>query len=229
MRACTNAFGRYALSAYRLREHVDHLLDLSFSRIGAVVGSVRQLPVCVSNTPRCCSAAHGREPPTRDRGVGRSTARPRVEGCEDEEAIGSCCWSATRRITAVPVFKRIPKGQAMMRARSITCGFWCAGDRRRIRGASAFGRTGPCRALWQLDVFASLRGATEQSASLLDCFLLAMTMDVATFRGMRTPMPASGTWSLQDTGADVLVEQVMPTTPGDLRAPHQVVLASLVV
>ena len=39
--------GRFALSAYRLREHVDHLLDLSFTaRIGTLlVGSVRQLPV----------------------------------------------------------------------------------------------------------------------------------------------------------------------------------------
>ena len=45
--------GRYALSAYRLREHVDHLLDLSFTaRIGTLlVGSVRQLPVCIGDTP----------------------------------------------------------------------------------------------------------------------------------------------------------------------------------
>ena len=37
--------GRYALSAYRLREHVDHLLDLSFTaRIGTLmVGSVRRI------------------------------------------------------------------------------------------------------------------------------------------------------------------------------------------
>ena len=39
--------GRFVLSAYRLREHVDHLLDLSFTaRIGTLlVGSVRQLPI----------------------------------------------------------------------------------------------------------------------------------------------------------------------------------------
>ena len=43
--------GRFVLSAYRLREHVDHLLDLSFTaRIGTLlVGSVRQLPVCVGD------------------------------------------------------------------------------------------------------------------------------------------------------------------------------------
>ncbi len=44
--------GRFVLSAYRIREHVDHLLDLSFTaRIGTLlVGSVRQLPVCVGDT-----------------------------------------------------------------------------------------------------------------------------------------------------------------------------------
>src|SRR6476661_505725 len=44
--------GRFVLSAYRLREHVDHMLDLSFTaRIGTLlVGSVRQLPVCIGDT-----------------------------------------------------------------------------------------------------------------------------------------------------------------------------------
>ena len=37
--------GRFVLSAYRLREHIDHLLELSFTaRVGTLlVGSVRQL------------------------------------------------------------------------------------------------------------------------------------------------------------------------------------------
>ena len=45
--------GRFVLSAYRLREHVDHLLDLSFTaRIGTLlVGSVRQLPILIGETP----------------------------------------------------------------------------------------------------------------------------------------------------------------------------------
>ena len=36
--------GRFVLTAYRLREHVDHLLDLSYTaRIGTLLdGSVRQ-------------------------------------------------------------------------------------------------------------------------------------------------------------------------------------------
>src|SRR5215472_12734450 len=41
--------GRFVLSAYRLREQVDHLLELSFTaRIGTLlVGSVRQLPIAL--------------------------------------------------------------------------------------------------------------------------------------------------------------------------------------
>ena len=66
--------GRFVLSAYRLREHVDHLLDLSFTaRIGTLlVGSVRQLPVCIGDTPALMLGPLTVEPPFRSRGVGRT-------------------------------------------------------------------------------------------------------------------------------------------------------------
>lgn len=66
--------GRFALSAYRLREHVDHLLELSFTaRIGTLlVGSVRQLPICVGNTKALLLGPLTVEPPFRSRGVGRA-------------------------------------------------------------------------------------------------------------------------------------------------------------
>jgi predicted N-acetyltransferase YhbS len=66
--------GRFVLSAYRLREHVDHLLELSFTaRIGTLlVGSVRQLPVCIGDTPALLLGPLTVEPPFRDRGVGRA-------------------------------------------------------------------------------------------------------------------------------------------------------------
>ena len=66
--------GRFVLSAYRLREHVDHLLDLSFTaRIGTLlVGSVRQLPVCIGDTPALLLGPLTVEPPFRSRGVGRA-------------------------------------------------------------------------------------------------------------------------------------------------------------
>ncbi|MDB5486072.1 MAG: GCN5-related N-acetyltransferase [Tardiphaga sp.] len=65
--------GRYVLSAYRLREHVDHRLDLSFTaRIGTLlVGSVRQLPIRIGQTPALMLGPLTVEPPFRSRGVGR--------------------------------------------------------------------------------------------------------------------------------------------------------------
>src|SRR5437868_14114396 len=66
--------GRFVLSAYRLREHIDHRLDLSFTaRIGTLlVGSVRQLPVLVGETPALLLGPLTVEPPFRQRGVGRA-------------------------------------------------------------------------------------------------------------------------------------------------------------
>jgi predicted N-acetyltransferase YhbS len=65
--------GRYALSAYRLREHVDHRLDLSLTaRIGTLlVGSVRQLPIRIGTTEALMLGPLTVEPPFRSRGVGR--------------------------------------------------------------------------------------------------------------------------------------------------------------
>src|ERR1700732_584140 len=66
--------GRYVLSAYRLREHVDHLLDLSFTaRIGTLlVGSVRQLPILIGETKALLLGPPAVGPPFRGRGVGRA-------------------------------------------------------------------------------------------------------------------------------------------------------------
>ena len=66
--------GRFVLSAYRLREHVDHLLELSFTaRIGTLlVGSVRQLPICIGDTKALLLGPLTVEPPFRGRGVGRA-------------------------------------------------------------------------------------------------------------------------------------------------------------
>jgi predicted N-acetyltransferase YhbS len=66
--------GRFVLSAYRLREHVDHLPDLSFTaRIGTLlVGSVRQLPILIGDTKALMLGPLTVEPPFRGRGVGRA-------------------------------------------------------------------------------------------------------------------------------------------------------------
>src|SRR3979411_1798325 len=66
--------GRFVLSAYRLREHVDHLLDLSFTaRIGTLlVGSVRQLPILIGDTKALMLGPLTVERPFRRPGVGRA-------------------------------------------------------------------------------------------------------------------------------------------------------------
>jgi len=65
--------GRFVLSAYRLREHVDHRLDLSFTaRIGTLlVGSVRQLPICIGDAKALMLGPLTVEPPFRSHGIGR--------------------------------------------------------------------------------------------------------------------------------------------------------------
>ena len=65
--------GRHARTSYRLREKVAYRLDLSFTaRIGTLlVGSVRQLPICIGDTPALMLGPLTVEPPFRKRGVGR--------------------------------------------------------------------------------------------------------------------------------------------------------------
>jgi predicted N-acetyltransferase YhbS len=107
--------GRFALSAYRLREHVDHLLDLSFTaRIGTLlVGSVRQLPICIGDTPALMLGPLTVEPPFRSRGVGRALL---------DRALSDAKAKGHRLVILVGDesyysrvgFKAIPKGRATM-------------------------------------------------------------------------------------------------------------------
>jgi predicted N-acetyltransferase YhbS len=66
--------GRYAKTAYRLREQVAHSLDLSFTaRIGTLlVGSVRLSPVRIGEARALLLGPLTIEPPFRDRGVGQA-------------------------------------------------------------------------------------------------------------------------------------------------------------
>src|SRR4051812_8548856 len=65
--------GRYAKTAYRIREGVDHALDLSFiARVGTLlVGSVRLSPIRIGATPALLLGPLTIEPPFRDQGIGR--------------------------------------------------------------------------------------------------------------------------------------------------------------
>lgn len=66
--------GRYARTAYRIREGVGHSLDLSFTaRIGTLlVGSVRLSPIRIGETRALLLGPLTVEPPFRDRGIGLS-------------------------------------------------------------------------------------------------------------------------------------------------------------
>jgi predicted N-acetyltransferase YhbS len=107
--------GRFVLSAYRIREHVDHVMALSFTaRIGTLmVGSVRQLPICVGDTPALLLGPLTVEPPFRGRGVGRALL---------DRALGDAKAQGHRLVFLVgdePYysrvgFKAVPKGRATM-------------------------------------------------------------------------------------------------------------------
>src|SRR3979409_420065 len=107
--------GRFVLSAYRLREDVDHLLELSFTaRIGTLlVGSVRQLPILIGDTKALMLGPLTVEPPFRSRGVGRALC---------ERALRDAKARGHRLVVLVgdePYysrvgFKAIPKGRATM-------------------------------------------------------------------------------------------------------------------
>jgi predicted N-acetyltransferase YhbS len=107
--------GRFVLSAYRLREHVDHLFELSFTAwIGTLlVGSVRQLPVVIGETKALLLGPLTVEPPFRGRGVGRALL---------ERALGEAKAKGHRLVLLVGDeayygrvgFKAVPRGRATM-------------------------------------------------------------------------------------------------------------------
>ena len=107
--------GRFVLSAYRLREHVDHLLDLSYTaRIGTLlVGSVRQLPVLVGDTEALLLGPLTVEPPFRGRGVGRALLE---RALHDAKATGHrlVLLVGDETYYSRVGFKTVPKGRAMM-------------------------------------------------------------------------------------------------------------------
>ncbi len=65
--------GRYARSAYRIRERLAHRLELSFTaRVGTLlVGSVRLTPIRIGDTPALLLGPLTVEPPFRERGIGQ--------------------------------------------------------------------------------------------------------------------------------------------------------------
>jgi predicted N-acetyltransferase YhbS len=107
--------GRYAKTAYRLREQVDHIRDLSFTaRIGTLlVGSVWLSPVRIGESRALLLGPLTVEPAFRERGLGLALIERALKEAArkghrlvilvgDEPYYGKCG------------FKRIPKGRAIM-------------------------------------------------------------------------------------------------------------------
>src|SRR6266702_7835999 len=107
--------GRFVLSAYRLREHVEHLLDLSFTaRIGTLlVGSVRQLPVCVGDTPALLLGPLTVEPPFRKHGIGRALLDRALRDAK-EKGHRLVILVGDEAYYSRVGFKVVPKGRASM-------------------------------------------------------------------------------------------------------------------
>jgi predicted N-acetyltransferase YhbS len=107
--------GRFARTSYRIRERVPHRLDLSFTaRIGTLlVGSVRQTPVRIGETPALLLGPVTIEPPFRGRGIGQAlTARAleaaRTKGHRLVVLVGDEPYYGRLG------FRPVPKGRATM-------------------------------------------------------------------------------------------------------------------
>ena len=107
--------GRYARSAYRIREGRGHVLELSFTaRIGTLlVGSVRLTPICIGETPALLLGPLTVEPPFRARGVGSALI---ARALKDAKAAGHTLvvLVGDEPFYGKSGFKRIPKGQVKL-------------------------------------------------------------------------------------------------------------------
>jgi predicted N-acetyltransferase YhbS len=107
--------GRYAKSAYRLREGSGHRLDLSFTaRIGTLlIGSVRLLPIRIGENKALLLGPLAVEPAFRERGVGytlieRALAEAKAKGHRLVVLVGDEPYYGKAG------FKRIPQGRAIL-------------------------------------------------------------------------------------------------------------------
>ena len=107
--------GRFARSAFRIREGRGHTLALSFTaRIGTLlVGSVRLTAVCIGNTPALLLGPLTVEPPFRSRSIGTALVK---RALKDAKAKGHrlVVLVGDEPIYAKSGFKKIPKGQVKM-------------------------------------------------------------------------------------------------------------------
>jgi predicted N-acetyltransferase YhbS len=107
--------GRYARTAYRLREGRGHVRDLSFTaRVGTLlVGSVQQTPIRIGGAKALLLGPLTVEPPFRARGVGtaligRALAAAKTKGHKLVILVGDEPYYGKHG------FRPVPKGQTIM-------------------------------------------------------------------------------------------------------------------
>jgi predicted N-acetyltransferase YhbS len=107
--------GRFARTAFRIREGRAHVLDLSFTaRIGTLlVGSVRLTPICIGNTPALLLGPLTVEPPFRSHGVGSALIKRALKEAETK-GHKLVVLVGDEPVYAKSGFKKIPKGQVKM-------------------------------------------------------------------------------------------------------------------
>jgi predicted N-acetyltransferase YhbS len=107
--------GRYARTAFRIREGAGHISELSFTaRIGSLlVGSVRLTPIRIGDTKALLLGPLTVEPPFRDRGIGLALIRRALDDARDK-GHRLVVLVGNEPYYAKAGFKPIPKGQAKM-------------------------------------------------------------------------------------------------------------------
>lgn len=107
--------GRFAKTAYRIREEVPHIPELSFTaRVGTLlVGSVRLSPIVIGEAKALLLGPLTVEPPFRDRGIGqaliaRALAEAKGKGHRLVALVGDEPYYGKAG------FKKLPKGQVTM-------------------------------------------------------------------------------------------------------------------
>lgn len=107
--------GRFARTAYRLREGFEHDLELSFTaRIGTLlVGSVRLLRICIGDSNALILGPLTIEPPFRERGIGQSLIDHALKTAK-EKGHRLVILVGDEPYYARAGFKQIPRGRVAM-------------------------------------------------------------------------------------------------------------------
>ena len=117
--------GRYAKSAYRLREQIDHIRELSFTAwIGTLlIGSVWLSPIRIGETKALLLGPLTVEPAFRERGVGQALIESARSKKRRKKAIGLSSLSGMRPITRNAVSSASHGGARSCRVRLIRRGY----------------------------------------------------------------------------------------------------------